>query len=50
MRHVAVIGYGGPAATKETAQRPVMIPMTFEAKMLTILSIAMMVAILEEIG
>lgn len=50
MRHVAVIGYGRLATTGEIAQRPETIPMTVEANMLTIRSIVMMVAGLEETG
>lgn len=50
MRHVAVIGYGGPETTNAIAQRPEMIPKTFEANMLTICSMVVMVAGLEETG
>lgn len=50
MRHVAVIGYGGPETTNAIAQRPEMIPKTFEANMLTIRSMVMMIVGLEETG
>lgn len=50
MLHIAVIGYAGTATTDTIAQRPEMIPKTFEANMLTIRSMVMMVAGLEETG
>lgn len=51
--HVAVIGYGGPATTTGAiaiAERPKMILKTLEANMLTIRSLVIMVAGLEETG
>lgn len=52
LRHVAVIGYGGPATTGAIAiaERPKMILKTLEANMLTIRSLVIMVAGLEETG
>ena len=47
---VTVIGYGGPETTNAIAQRPEMIPKTFEANMLTIRSMVVMVAGLKETG